>query len=61
MCTTVLAFTWLLATLAWLLMLIQQTSYPQNHPLGPSEYKIYLAPSETLGSLGGKYFLVFHS
>lgn len=34
---------------------------PTNHPLGPSEYKIYLAPSETLGSLGEKYFLVFHS
>lgn len=25
------------------------------HALGPSEYKIYLAPSEALGSLGGKF------
>lgn len=29
---------------------------PTDHLLGPSEYKIYLAPSEALGSLGGKVF-----
>lgn len=55
MCATVLAFTWLLASPALAPRAYTANLLPTDHPLGPSEYKIYLAPSEALGSLGGKF------